>query len=176
MTDKKTPDHYPSLEVRMILAELELVEAPTQVEDNPLRLRLHEARKRRLDERLERAQARDTSVPACASGGGYKVTLYYVANFPDLRWDREYGFKDDPAPLEVIPGTGGIWVYDRPVIHDEIGEPLNFRTCVTVEAVADAVAEYEHTEARESYRKWCVPAAILNRHSQSTEQYPPAKK
>ena len=177
MTDAKTPDHYPSLEVRMILAErLELAEGSPEAEDNPLRLRLHDARKRRLDERLERAQARDSRpVPAYPSGGEYKVNLYYVANFPDLRWDRECGFKDDPAPLKVIRDTEGIWVYDRPVIHDEIDEPLNFRTCVTVEAVADAVAEYEHTEPRESYRKWRVPAAILNRYPQSTEQYPPAK-
>ena len=67
-------------------------------------------------------------------------------------------------------------MYDRPVIHDEIDEPLNFRTCVTVEAVADAVAEYEHTESRESYRKWRVPAAIRTIISESTEQYPPPKK
>ena len=79
MTDEKTLDHYPSLEVRMILAEVELAEASIQEEDNPLRLRLHDARKRRLDERLGRAQARDTGpVPPYPSGGEYKVNLYYV--------------------------------------------------------------------------------------------------
>ena len=30
------------------------------------------------------------------------------ANFPDLRWDREFGFKDGPAPLRVVPGTEAI--------------------------------------------------------------------
>jgi hypothetical protein len=153
----------------MILAELAVVEASLQGEANPLRLQLHAARKRRLDERLARAQARDHDAVPEPAGGECTVTLYYVANFPDVRWDRDDGFKDDPA-------AAGIWVYDRPLIHDEVDEPLNFRTCVTVEAAADAVAAYEHTEPGESFRKWRVPATILNLCPQSTEQYPRPRK
>lgn len=72
------------------------------------------------------------------------------------------GFRDSETTYLAGAGRRGVWVSDRPLAESEdAAGDVVFRVVLQL-PTPDALDAYEWREDGQSYREWCVPAALLN--------------
>lgn len=71
------------------------------------------------------------------------MKLYFVTGVSGvLQWDRERGFSDDHPPMKILPEVKEVWVFDRPMIREDIEAPFGYYDCATIEADAIEAARF----------------------------------
>jgi hypothetical protein len=88
------------------------------------------------------------------------VRLYHVSN--EAAKILEAGFQDGAGFYRSGKMHRGVWLFDRPVENDEQGA-AGPRTIV-VDIPDDLALRHEWLEKSSDYRKFLVPASIVNRY------------
>jgi hypothetical protein len=101
------------------------------------------------------------------TGGGENAVIYYHSTSRKAaRAILTAGFRDSTDRYVASKEHTGVWIADRPLDENE-----RARSEVTLKVeIPDTVAldAWEWVEEGKTYRKWLVPAAVLNKHATVT--------
>ena len=90
------------------------------------------------------------------------MKVYHVAKAENASDIDTHGFQG-PGRYLADAQPGGVWVADRPLLA-ESGTPIEVAACFEIQVPDRVLLSREWIEDGKGYRKFLVPALVLNRY------------
>jgi len=99
-----------------------------------------------------------SGVPAIAS-----IKVYHVARAEEASDIEAHGFREPSGRYLADSLNDGVWVADRPLLA-ESGVEIGLAACFEIQVPDRVLMGRERSEQGQEYRKFLVPALLLNRY------------